>query len=200
MAALFTRHDLERLSEAVASAWRAGLDRDWSARAGTLDWTCRRTADHTVDTVWAPAFFLAARRRDGYPDWGAPFTAGADARPEQLVEALETVTRILSAVVAAAGPDARAAIWRRPRVEVRGPEDFPPRGGLELALHGHDVCAGLGVPFAPPADVCQRLRDHTREWPHWSSPGWRILPATDDPWGDLLAGSGRAPAASADGA
>ena len=52
---------------------------------------------------------------------------GPDARPEDLVEALGTVARILSAVVSAAPPDARAVIWRRPRVEVRGPDDFAPR-------------------------------------------------------------------------
>ena len=53
-----------------------------------------------------------------------------------------------------------------------------PRGGLELALHGHDVCAGLGVPFDPPTDLCERLRAHTQDWPHWSSPGWSPLTMT----------------------
>jgi hypothetical protein len=192
----FTRDDLDELSRSVTDAWRTGLDRDWSAQAGTLDWSCARTAAHTVDTVWAPALFLAARRQDGYPEWdGGAFIIGDDARPEHYVEALEAVTRILAAVVTDAGAGTRAVIWRRPRVEVRGPVDFAPRGGLELALHGHDVCAGLGVPFAPPADVCRRLRDHTRDWPHWSSPGWQAPAGTDDPWADLLAASGRTPTA-----
>jgi hypothetical protein len=192
----FTRHDLVDLGRSVAEAWRTGIDRDWSAPAGTLDWSCTRTAAHTVDTVWAPALFLAARRQDGYPEWdGGSFLIGDHAHPEHYVEALEAVTRILAAIVGDAEPSARAAIWRRPRVEVRGPVDFAPRGALELALHGHDVCAGLGVRFAPPPDVCRRLRDHTRDWPHWSSPGWRAPGATDDPWADLLAASGRLPAA-----
>jgi hypothetical protein len=189
----FTADDLDRLAEVAVAAWREGLDRDWSTPAGTLEWSCRRTADHAVDAVLAVGLFLAARKDDGYPDWGwGELTMGPSARPADLVEGLATVARVLSAVVRASPPDVRAVIWRRPRLEVRGPVDFAPRGGLELVLHAHDVAAGLGVPFAPPAEVCARLRDHTRDWPHWRSPGWCPPPTTDDPWHDLLVGSGRA--------
>ena len=98
-----------------------------------------------------------------------------------------------NAVIAAAGPDVRSIIWRRPRPEVRGPADFVPRAAMELALHGHDVAAGLGVPYVPPADLCDRLRRHTADWPYWSSgPPWTALSMADDPWHDLLASSGRA--------
>jgi hypothetical protein len=64
-----------------------------------------------------------------------------------------------------------------------------PRAGLELILHAHDVCAGLDVPFEPPPNLCERLREHTREWPMWQF--WNELGRTDDPWGDLLEASGR---------
>jgi hypothetical protein len=175
-AAVFSREDLDTVSEVVAAAWRSGRNRDWSAPAGTLDWTCTKTADHTVDSVLAVAFFLASRRQDNYPDWGwGELTMGAAARPELLIEAVESVGRVLSGVVATTGPDVRAVIWRRPRIETRGPEDFAPRGALELLLHGHDVASGLGVAFDPPDDVCARLRDHTRGWPHWSADGRRLV-------------------------
>jgi hypothetical protein len=85
-------------------------------------------------------------------------------------------------------------IWRRPRVETRGPGDFPARGALELILHGHDVCAGLQVPFAPSAEPGDRLRRHTHDRPHWTSPGWHIPSLAGDPGADLLASSGRRPA------
>ena len=62
----FTYEDLDAVTECVAGAWRAGADRDWSARAGTLDWSCARTADHALDAVLAVALFLAAGRQDGY--------------------------------------------------------------------------------------------------------------------------------------
>jgi hypothetical protein len=139
----FTHHDLDTLADCVGDAWRDGAGGDWSAPAGTLEWSCARTADHAVDAVLAVGFFLASRRRDGYPewDWSVPRTAGYG-RPDLAGEAIATVGHVVSAVIAAAPPDARAVIWRAPRVEVRGPEDFAARAGPELVLHGHDVCAG----------------------------------------------------------
>ncbi|NUR72702.1 MAG: hypothetical protein HOU81_17945 [Hamadaea sp.] len=186
----FTLGDLEELTGFVIAAWRTGLDRDWSAPAGTLTWSCLRTADHTVDTVLAPAIFLASRKLDGYPAYGIS-TPGPDASPSVLIEALATATRILTAVVRAAESDVRAVIWRRPQVEIRGPMDFPPRAGLELILHAYDICRGLGVPFEPPAELCERLRAHTRDWPMWASPGWSALSSEPNAWRDLLLASGR---------
>ena len=163
---------------------------DWSAPAGTLDWTCTRTADHAVDTVLAPAFFLASRRQDDYPAAG-PFSLGPDPAPKDLAEALETAARILASVVTATPADVRAIIWRRPKVEIRPPADFAPRGALELALHAHDVGCGLGLPFVPPAELAEHLRAHTQHWPAWGSPGWTPLTMDGDPWIDLLRSSGR---------
>lgn len=89
---MFSTDDLHELSALVATAWSAGADRDWSAPAGTLEWSCARTADHAVDTVFAPAFFLASRRQDAYPDMGAEFSVGPDPRPEQLVQGFPAPT------------------------------------------------------------------------------------------------------------
>lgn len=186
----FTVDDLEALADAVATAWASGLDRDWTALAGTLEWTCTATAVHTVDTVLAPAFFLASRRQDSYPP--GIWDPGPAPTPAQLVEDLRTATRLTAALIRDTPADVRSIIWLRPAPEVRGPEDFAPRAGMELALHGHDVCAGLGVPLHPPADVIDRLRHHAADWPYWSSGRpWRALALTGDPWLDLLASSGR---------
>lgn len=187
----FTADDMDELASVVAEAWSTGRDRDWSAPAGTLTWSCTDTAVHAVDTVLAPALFLASRKEDGYVAID-PITLGPAPTVDDLVEGLATGTRTLTAVVAAAPPEARAAIWLRPTVEVRGPADFLPRGALELILHAHDVCSGLGVPFAPPAGLCDRLRRHTRDWPMWDGgPGWHRPSTEGDSWADLLACSGR---------
>jgi hypothetical protein len=62
-----------------------------------------------------------------------------------------------------------------------------------LALHGHDVCSGLGVRLEPPADAIDRLRRHCADWPYWSSGApWRTPALSGEPWPDLLASSGRA--------
>jgi hypothetical protein len=191
-AAVFSCADLDTLAGTVAQAWRSGSDRDWSVPAGSLDWSCTATADHAIDTVLAPAFFLASRKQDDYPA-GGPFTMGPDARPDTLIEGIETASRVLIAVVTVADPDVRAVIWRSPRIETRGPADFVPRGALELLVHGHDVCTGLDVAFDPPTELCERLRAHTQLWPHWGSPGWTQLSMTGNPFVDLLRSSGREP-------
>jgi hypothetical protein len=188
---VFTVADLHTLGSTVADAWLAGADRDWSVPAGSLEWSCRQTADHAVDGTFAPAFFLASRRMDRYPDAGDQFTVGPDATAAQLVEALEIAVRVLAAVVQTTDPAVRAILFQRPEPTLGAPPDFLPRGAMELILHAHDVCAGLQVPFEPHADLCARLREHTRPWAMWTYfPG--ELGHTDDPWADLLLASGRA--------
>ena len=49
----FTRDDLDQLAALTAATWRSGLDRDWSAPAGTLSWSCTAAADHMIDAVMA---------------------------------------------------------------------------------------------------------------------------------------------------
>lgn len=187
---VFSPADLLTLEAYVAERWTAGADRDWSVPAGTLDWSCTATADHAVDCVFAPATFLASRRTDRYPDMPI-FTAGPDATVAQLVESLGVMGRILVDVVAGAPPDVHAVLFGGPQPVTGPPADFVPRAGLELILHAHDVCAGLGVPYEPDAALCARLRDHSAAWPMWEQAFGATLPSTDDPWGDLLAGSGR---------
>jgi len=193
MTSVFTRHHLDQLVGTVSDSWRAGADRDWSVRAGTLEWSCRQAADHAVDCTVAPAFFLASRKTDSFPDMGQwAFTVGPEATPAQLIQALEVAGRVLAAVVADAPPSTKAVIRRRPTVQSAPAADFLPRGALELILHAHDVCSGLAVPFEPSAELCTALIAHTADWP-WgrAAPGWRKPVPTSDPWGELLSASGR---------
>ena len=67
----FTADDLEELSALVGDAWTSAADRDWSAQAGTVEWSCTATADHAVDCVYTagvlprltPDGCLSKRRR-----------------------------------------------------------------------------------------------------------------------------------------
>jgi hypothetical protein len=191
MSAVFTVEDLEALSDLVAECWTNAADRDWSVPAGTLEWSCLRTADHAVDCVYAPVFFLASRRLDHYPVAGSDLRLGDDATPQTLVESLRIATRILAALVRETDPSVRAVLFGGQPATVGATADFPPRAAMELILHAHDVATGLGVAFEPDAALCRRLGEHTRDWPMWSY-GWGDLGRSDDPWGDLLAASGRA--------
>jgi hypothetical protein len=75
--AIFSADDLAATSSVVLDAWAAGIDRDWTVPAGTLEWSCWRTAEHTVDCVFSYAFFLASRATDAYP----PFDELTDGWP-----------------------------------------------------------------------------------------------------------------------
>lgn len=185
MAAAFSVDDFTTLSDLVLASWSRGADRDWSAPAGTLEWSCRQTADHTVDCVFSYAFFLASRKEDGYPAFGV-LHALAEATPADLIVGLRAASTMLAAVIVVAPPEARAAIWRHPTVQVGAPPDFAARGALELVLHGHDVCVGLGLPFEPPRQVCARLLGSTTRYP-----GGHDYRPSADAWSDLLARSGR---------
>ena len=183
-ASSFTSADLSELSRFVCERWNVGLDRDWSVRAGTLEWDCMFTADHVVDCVFSYAFFLASRKLDAYPDYGE-LHAGPTATPADVVIALGAVTTMLVAVIDAAPPGTIAVIHQHPKVETGRAAEFAPRGGLELILHAHDVCSGLGIDFEPRADLCRRLFDATQSWPD------AAREPTSDPWSDLLERSGR---------
>ena len=176
----------------MAAAWERGVARDWSARAGTLDWSCTKTAEHAYDSVLAVGFFLASRRQDRYPELGGVINGGKTPWPNQLIEAIQIAGRLVAGAVATTPEETRAIIWRRPEPTVAPPSEFAPRAGLEMMLHGHDVAAGLGVKYEPPEGLVIRLRDHTRGWPHWKTRGWHAVAQTGDPWRDMLEASGRA--------
>lgn len=126
----FTVDDLHELSELVSESWASAADGDWSVQAGTVEWSCIRTAAHAVDCVYAPAFFLASRRTDAYPQMGLDLGIGPDAKPAWIIESLGTTTRLLAAVVNDAPPDAEAVIFRRPTILTGRPPDFLPRGAM----------------------------------------------------------------------
>ena len=189
--------DLGVLAGLVADNWRAGVDRDWSARAGTLDWSCTETADHAVDSALAPGVLPGAPQGRTAIRPAEPFTLGPDARPLDLVEAVETAARVLTGVVAArrsGGAGGHLAAARRSRRD-------RPRTSCPVARSSWPCTPttwrlGLDLPF----DATRRARasdsGRTRSSGRmWSSPGWTPLTMDGDPWLDLLRSSGR----SADG-
>lgn len=188
----FSSDDFASLAGLAIKTWRLGTDGDWSAKAGTLDWTCRETAAHAIDTVFAPAMFLASRRQHAYPPF-EPLRVEDGASIPDLVDGLIAASNTLVGVIVMTPPGTPAIIRRSPAVETAEAPEFAARGGLELILHTHDIATGLGLAFVPDLAMCGRLRDQTGDWP---SPVTRQRPATPwpdtaDPWSDLLQRSGR---------
>lgn len=175
---------------AIAAFRRAPADADWSAQAGTLDWTCWETAEHLIDDLFAYAAQLGPATpptqrnvtywfhsaRDGGPA-NAIFVdreAGADG----LFEALEATAGMLAALVTVRPPDVRAFH----SYGVSDPEGFAAMGVVETLVHAYDIGAGLGVDFTPPADLCDRAL--ARLFPE--------APADTHRWQTLLWATGRA--------
>ncbi len=184
----FTVDDLNLLSEQVQRDWRAAAKLDWDVAAGRLDWTCRETAAHVVDTMFAPAFFLASRRTHDYPNFGR-LEPSAGTTIVDLSDGLRAATNLLVGAIETAPPATLAIIRRFPEVETAPPSDFAPRGALELVVHSFDIAAGLGIDFDLDEAVAERLRDHTAGWPiPWQPSDYQ---PTGDAAADILARFGR---------
>lgn len=98
--------------------------------------------------------------------------------PAGLLQVLETGCGLLAAVVRTVSPQVRAFH----AYGVSDPEGFAAMGVVETLVHTHDVTAGLALPWAPPADLCDRVL--ARLFPE--------APKDTDRWPTLLWATGRA--------
>ncbi|GAB2625867.1 hypothetical protein GCM10027168_67020 [Streptomyces capparidis] len=162
----------------------------WDERAGSLEWTRWETVEHLADDLFAYAVqlgpavppldrevpFAYGPRRPGGP--ANAVHADRAAGPAGLAQVLEASGALLSAVVRTRPASARAHHIHG----VSDPEGFAAMGVVETLVHTHDVTAGLGLPWDPPAAVCARVL--ARLFPH--------APGGADPWPALLWSTGRA--------
>ncbi|MGY4979562.1 hypothetical protein ACWCYL_20815 [Streptomyces sp. 900105755] len=98
--------------------------------------------------------------------------------PAGLLQVLETGGALLAAMVRTVSPQVRAFH----AYGVSDPEGFAAMGVVETLVHTHDVTAGLALPWAPPADLCDRAL--ARLFPE--------APKNTDRWPTLLWATGRA--------
>jgi len=153
-------------------------DRDWSVRAGTLEWDCWHTAEHIGDCLLSYAWQLAVQPTTRYVR--AVATAEKDASPAEVLEFAVTGGRVLASMVRTSPAHVRAF---HP-AGAADPEGFAALGCNEALLHGNDIAQGFGLSLKPPRDVCRRVLN-------------RIYPqalaelADADPWTALLWAGGR---------
>jgi uncharacterized protein (TIGR03083 family) len=147
---------------------------DWSAPAGALRWSCRRTLDHIVDTLVLYAAHLASRATTRLPlvRDGAPH-----ADLDELFAALAAEAAVLAEVAAAAGPDVRA-FHPAGMADASG---FVAMGCDEVLVHTGDIAAGLGVDFRPPEELARRVLARLFPW----------APPDVHPWDALSWANGR---------
>lgn len=169
-----TPADLVGTVTAAAIAMVPHSGRDWSLGAGDLSWTCRRTLDHTIDTLlWYSGnlAMLATERRQHVRD-GDP-----NGSIERLLDALVSSCHIL-ARVAEATPKNGRGYHGAGMADATG---FLAMGCNEILIHAYDICSGLGEGFNPPPNVCEQVVARIFPW----------APKHDDAWERLLWCNGR---------
>ncbi|MFR9673021.1 maleylpyruvate isomerase N-terminal domain-containing protein [Streptomyces sp. TR02-1] len=140
--------DVERAVTGMLEVLGPHRDGDWSVPAGSLRWSCHRTAAHVAHDLLAYAGQLAGGARTAY----LPFdlVVRPRASPGDVLEVVRAAGGILGRTLAGAAPRDRAWHW--------GPcdaEGFAAMGVAETLLHTVDITRGLGVPWTPPADLCE---------------------------------------------
>jgi uncharacterized protein (TIGR03083 family) len=147
----------DELDEAVRVAVVAMRDADaadWSVQAGSLEWDCRTTVCHIASDFVGYAGQLTAPQAHGY----APFDVALDGAPDPtgLRDVLRATGGMLSSVVRTAG--SQTLSWHP--YGIAGPLDFAAMGTVELLVHTEDLSRGLGFPWNPPDDLCERVLTH----------------------------------------
>jgi hypothetical protein len=151
------------------------LHLDWSVAAGDLEWDCRRTLDHIVDSLFLYSAYLASRAtgRLAPPRNGDPL-----ASPAQLLETVGIAAAILTEVARAA-PEGMRAFHPAGMADVSG---WLGMACEEVLLHTDDIANGLGLDFRPPDDLSARIVARIFPW----------APSDGDPWAVLRWAAGRA--------
>jgi hypothetical protein len=119
---------------------------DWTAQAGSLEWSCWHTAAHVAHDLLAYAGQLAAQPTDAYLP--IDLTVRPTASPADVLQVVTACARLLGNALATATPTLRAWHW--------GPCDpsgFAALGVAEILLHTYDITQGLSVDWLPPAPL-----------------------------------------------
>jgi uncharacterized protein (TIGR03083 family) len=166
--------DVVAAAAIVEAELRPVAGRDWSVRAGTLEWDVEQTISHMIGAAAKYTLYLASRCEHFI---GVAVTRWPDATNEEVVDSVVPVAAGLAAVAAVTPPGVRA-------YHVTGPSsaaDYVGRACVELLVHTDDALSGLGVAFIPPEDLCQRVL--AQQFPDAVGSG--------DAWHALLAVNGR---------
>lgn len=151
--------DLREACVLALQQLRPLADRDWSVRAGDLEWSCRRTLDHMIDTMVLYSGYLATRASDRIQ----PLRNGdATASIETLLEHLETSATILTRIAEATPLGARAF---HPS-GLSDAQGFLAVGCSELLTHTDDILQGLAVAWRPEpgVDLCNAVLSRVFPW------------------------------------
>jgi hypothetical protein len=151
-----------RAAASVSVAALAGYtDLDWQQLpAAELEWSCRQTALHMVDSLYFYAMQVVYGQPDGY--LCTELALDDSASPPRLLAALSAHAELLHRIAQSADPDLRA----HHNYGVSDAAGFAAMGVVETLIHTFDVVRGLNPAdrWRPPtelaAPVIARLFPH----------------------------------------
>lgn len=142
--------DVVAAAMVAEAALRPVAGRDWSARAGPLEWDVGQTITHMIGATAKYTLYLASRCQHFI---ALSVACWPDAASEEIIDSAVPVATGLAAVAEATPPDVRA-------FHASGPASAADYVGLacvELLVHTSDALGGLGADFVPPAGLCRRV-------------------------------------------
>jgi uncharacterized protein (TIGR03083 family) len=144
-----TDEQVREAVDAVCSFLGGLTQRDWTTRAGLLEWDCRRTAEHIASDLVAYAGQLTGQPSEGY----VPFdiTVDPNVSPADLVLVIQSTGGLLASAVATASPTASA--WHP--YGMGDSEAFAAMGIVESLVHTHDIAVGLAESWQQPPALCR---------------------------------------------
>jgi hypothetical protein len=158
--------DVARTSTFVATTLEPAIGRDWSVRAGQLDWSVEFTLEHIAAALSKYTLYLASRSREFV---AVRIASWPNASQRERLDAIPSVGHALANVAAVTPPDVRA-FHANGLLDAGG---YAALGCLEALVHGSDVALGLGIDFDPPDDLVRPVVA-------------RLLPWLEPTWGTLL--------------
>ena len=147
MSSVGSQHVEDAVAE-MAAVLTPRQDVDWQARAGSLEWSCWKTAAHVAHVLAAYAGQLAGRATDAY----LPFdlVVAPAAAPREVLAVVTACGRLLSNAIASAGTGPVA--WHWGMSDAAG---FAAMGVAEALVHTYDITQGLGATWRPPEPLCE---------------------------------------------
>ena len=152
----------------VVESLTPGVGRDWSVRAGRLEWSVDFTVTHIAAALAKYALYLGSRstrfmamRLDRWPD---------TSQTEQL-NAIRIAACAFANVAEFAPPGTRA-------YHASGmfdAEGYVGLGCVEALVHGHDAATGLGLVFEPSDDLCRAVVARSFPWLNDAGPAWETI-------------------------
>jgi hypothetical protein len=123
--------------------------RRWDAPAANVTWSCWRTADHISGDFAHYAAQIIGQPSDHYVKFS--FDTSRATTPHELREVVRVSGGLLAAVVRSARPDCLG--WH-PHGYFTA-VGFAAIGAAEGLVHGHDIAAGLDMPWSPDQRLCE---------------------------------------------